>query len=126
MTTKQTKKIFSITQKLEETYWFDWTDEEIATFGNLKEHAALIKRKLEKNGIAIEEMHAIYHDKDSKTHWNDYLRRKETVYKDIHIHVLIKTVEGQDVESIATAIGLQPQYIEYAKRGKYAYNNMLS
>ncbi len=28
--------------------------------------------------------------------------RKETVYKDIHIHVLIKTVEGQDVESIAT------------------------
>ncbi len=31
---------------------------------------------------------------------------KETVYKDIHIHVLIKTVEGQDVGSIATAIGL--------------------
>ncbi len=26
----------------------------------------------------------------------------------------------------STAIGLQPQYIEYAKRGKYAYNNMLS
>ncbi len=37
----------------------------------------------------------------------------------------IKTVEGQDVESIATAIGLQPQYIGY-KQGKYAYNNMLS
>ncbi len=29
MTTKQTKKIFSITQKSDETYWFDWTDEEI-------------------------------------------------------------------------------------------------
>ncbi len=28
--------------------------------------------------------------------------------------------------SIATAIDCQPQYIEYAKRGKYAYNNMLS
>ncbi len=70
-------------------------------------------------------MHAIYHDKDSKTHWNDYLRRK--VYKDIHIHVLIKTVEAtRRWKSIATAIGLQPQYIEYAKRGKYAYNNMLS
>ncbi len=69
-------------------------------------------------------MHAIYHDKDSKTHWNDYLC-KETVYKDIHIHVLIKTVEGQDVESIATAIDYNCN-IEYAKRGKYAYNNMLS
>ncbi len=32
MTTKQTKKIFSITQKLDETYWFTRTDEEIATF----------------------------------------------------------------------------------------------
>ncbi len=32
-------------------------------------------------------------------------KAKETVYKDIHIHVL--TVEGQDVESIATAVGLQ-------------------
>ncbi len=28
---KTTKKIFSITQKLDETYWLDWTDEEIAT-----------------------------------------------------------------------------------------------
>ncbi len=71
-------------------------------------------------------MHAIYHDKDSKTHWNDYLRRKKLFIKDIHIHVL-SVVEGQDVESIATAlIGLQPQYIEYAKKQKYAYNNMLS
>jgi len=123
---KSTKKIFSITQKLDENYWFDWTDEEISTFGNLKEHAAIIKRKLADNGITVEEMHAIYHDKDSKTIWNDYTKLKETIYKDIHIHVLLKTVDGQDVETIASAVGVQPQYIEYAKRGKYAYNNMLS
>lgn len=126
MGNKSTKKIFSITQKLDENYWFDWTDEEISSFGELKEHAAIIKRKLEGNGIAVEEMHAIYHDKDSKIIWNDYTKLKETVYKDIHIHVLLKTVDGQDVETIATAVGVQPQYIEYAKRGKYAYNNMLS
>ncbi len=41
----------------------------------------------------FEEMHAIYHDKDSKRIGTTY--SKETVYKDIHIHVLIKTVEGQ-------------------------------
>lgn len=123
---KSTKKIFSVTQKLDENYWFDWTDEEISTFGNLKEHAAIIKRKLEDNGITVEEMHAIYHDQDSKTIWNDYTKLKETIYKDIHIHVLFKTVDGQDVETIASAVGVQPQYVEYAKRGKYAYNNMLS
>lgn len=126
MGNKSTKKIFSITQKLDENYWFDWTDEEISSFGELKEHAAIIKRKLEDNDIAVEEMHAIYHDKDSTTIWNDYTKLKETVYKDIHIHVLFKTVDGQDVETIASAVGVQPQYIEYAKRGKYAYNNMLS
>jgi plasmid replication protein rep len=126
MGNKSTKKIFSITQKLDENYWFDWTDEEISSFGELEKHAAIIKRKLEDNGIAVEEMHAIYHDKDSTTIWNDYTKLKETVYKDIHIHVLFKTVDGQDVEAIASAVGVQPQYIEYAKRGKYAYNNMLS
>lgn len=126
MGNKSTKKIFSITQKLDENYWFDWTDEEISSFGELKEHAAIIKRKLEDNDIAVEEMHAIYHDKDSTTIWNDYTKLKETVYKDIHIHMLFKTVDGQDVETIASAVGVQPQYIEYAKRGKYAYNNMLS
>lgn len=126
MGNKSTKKIFSITQKLDENYWFDWTDEEISSFGELEEHAAIIKRKLEDNDIAVEEMHAIYHDKDSTTIWNDYTKLKETIYKDIHIHVLFKTVEGQDVETIASAVGVQPQYVEYAKRGKYAYNNMLS
>ncbi len=40
MTTKQTKKMTSTTQKkLDETYWFDWTDEEIATFKKSQEHA---------------------------------------------------------------------------------------
>ena len=126
MGNKSTKKIFSITQKLDENYWFDWTDEEISSFGELEEHAAIIKQKLEDNDIAVEEMHAIYHDKDSTTIWNDYTKLKETIYKDIHIHVLFKTVEGQDVETIASAVGVQPQYVEYAKRGKYAYNNMLS
>ncbi len=62
-------------------------------------------------------MYAIYHDKDSKTHWNDYFRRKETIYKDIHIHVLIKTVEGQDVESIATAIDYNRKYTSMPNEG---------
>ncbi len=73
MTTNKTKKIFH-NQKFIVTYWFDWTDEEIATFWKSPRTCKVNQRKLEKlNGIAIrEEMHAIYHDKDSKTHWNDY------------------------------------------------------
>ncbi len=90
MPTKQTKKIFSITQNLMKHIG-------VLTGVTRKWQALVISRtcnnnqkNFRKSGIAIEEMHAIYHDKDSKTHWNDYLKQKETVYKDIHIHVLIK------------------------------------
>ncbi len=38
--------------------------------------------------------------RDSKRIGNDNCYAKKLFYKDIHIHVLIKTVEGQDVESI--------------------------
>ncbi len=50
--------------------------------------------------------------------------QRNCFYKDIHIHVLIKTVEGQDVESIQQRL-ITTAHTEYAKRGKYAYNNML-
>ncbi len=63
----------------------------------------------------------------------DYLKAKEKKLffqrsmKDIH--VLIKTVECKDVleSMVATARKLDHnRNTEYAKRGKYVYNNMLS
>ncbi len=39
---------------------FDWTDEEIATFTISRTCSVNQKETQEKNGIAIEEMHAIY------------------------------------------------------------------
>ncbi len=60
--------------------------EEIATFGNLQNMQRVNQRKLEKNGIAIERNASVYHDKDSKTHWNDPLKAQETAFiKNIHI-----------------------------------------
>ncbi len=66
MTTKQTKRnIFfhiMLPKKLDETYWF--------LTGLTKKRAlpdpdvALIRETQKKNELAIEEMHAIYHDKD--------------------------------------------------------------
>ncbi len=119
MTTNK-QKIFSITQVWWNRCWFDWTDEEIKQPWKFPRTCSVNQKgNSEKNGIAIEEMHAIYHDKDSKTHWT--ITYKETVYKDIHIHVLIKTVgRTRSWKYKATAIGLQPGNIEYAKRGKYA------
>ncbi len=44
-------------------------------------------------------MHAIYHDKDSKTTKNDYLLAQETVYKDIHIRIDFKQLATRRVYS---------------------------
>ncbi len=57
------KENISITQKLDETYWFGLTDEEIATFGRLPRTCSVNQKELRKNGIASKKMHAIYHDK---------------------------------------------------------------
>ncbi len=66
-------KIFSNSK----TWWniLVWLSDEIAeALVIFKEHAHN-QRKSRKNGSAIEEMqNAIYHDKDSKTYWNDYLK----------------------------------------------------
>ncbi len=69
-------------------------------------------------------MHAMYHDKDSKTHWNDYLKQKKRLY-DIHIHVLIKPLRGKTLKDSHKAAGLQLQYIEYVKTSGIHKINML-
>ncbi len=47
---------------------FDWTDEIANLWKSPRTCSVNQKETSEKNGIAIEEMHALYHDKDSKTH----------------------------------------------------------
>ncbi len=72
-------------------------DEEIASFGNLKEHATITRENSKRNGIATKKCTQYITTKTVKR-IGTLSKAKETVYKDIHIHVLIKTVEGQDVE----------------------------
>lgn len=71
-------------------------------------------------------MHAIYHDKDKTVVYDKFDKELVETLKEPHIHVLFKTKESQDVETIANAIGVAPEYIEFAKQGKYVYSNMLA
>ncbi len=70
-------------------------------------------------------MHAIYHDRIAKRIGTILRYAKETVYKDIHIHVLIKTVEGQDVRRYSKQ-RLDYNWPSVCQTRKYAYNSMLS
>lgn len=125
MPNKKSKKIFSITQQNKPDYW-EWSEAEKNVFGDLNAHADLIRQKLVQNGIDLEEMYAIYHDKDKTVVYDKFDKELVEKLKEPHIHVLFKTKESQDVETIANAIGIAPEYIEFAKQGKYVYSNMLS
>lgn len=125
MPNKKSKKIFSITQQNKPDYW-EWSESEKNVFGDLNAHADLIRQKLEQNDIELEEMHAIYHDKDKTVVYDKFDKELVETLKEPHIHVLFKTKESQDIETIANAIGVAPEYIEFAKQGKYVYSNMLA
>lgn len=125
MPNKKSKKIFSITQQNKPDYW-EWSEDEKNVLGDLNAHADLIRQKLEQNDIELEEMHAIYHDKDKTVVYDKFDKELVEKLKEPHIHVLFKAKESQDVETVANAVGVAPEYIEYAKKGSQSYNNMLA
>ncbi len=86
MPTKQTKKIFSITQKLDETYWFDWVNEEIASFSNLKRTCNNNQRKTRKNEYQLKKCTQYIDKKTVKRIGINYLKQEEAVYKDMVVY----------------------------------------
>ena len=60
MPNKKINKNFSITQQNKPDYW-EWSNKNV--LGDLNAHTDLIRQKLDPNGIDLEEMHAIYHEK---------------------------------------------------------------
>lgn len=125
MPNKKSKTIFSITQQNKPAYW-EWSEAEKNVLGDLNAHDDLIRQKLVQNGIDLEEMHAIYHDKDKTVVYDKFDKELVEKLKEPHIHVLFRAKEAQDVETVANAVGVAPEYIEYAKRGSESYNNMLA
>ena len=42
-----------------------------------------------------------------------------------HIHFLFKFEKGASLNRIAIAVGVEPQYLEKLKSGRYGYDNAL-
>ena len=117
----------AITQALHPDYWTWDTAEKAVLQGNdVKQIADIIKTRLEKVGCDIQEMYAIIHDQDIQQGWDDTLMQTVVTYKSHHIHCTVKFNKGATLPVIANAVGLAPQYVEKAGRGKYGYDNLLS
>lgn len=123
-----------ITQQLDPDY-LNWTEDELKVLesGNAGDIVNIICQRLYNNGMAVAEAHCIIHDKDVREVWDTTLNNYVVEQKPNHFHCVIKfykddtgKVLGGTPTKIATALGLEPEYIEKPKRGKFAYDNMIS
>lgn len=124
---------FMLVQQFNPEYFNWFTDEKKSIEEkNIQEIAKIIKEKLNTcEGFIdniVEECHIINHDRDSITSWDELHQEYVLTPKEEHFHCLcrFKKNKGLTLSEIASALGVEPEYIEKPKRGKFAYDNMLA
>ncbi len=119
---------FMLTQALQPEYW-NWDANENVAISN-EDHdkiCEIIKLRLEKVGLTVNAMHSIVHDKDVHKVYDSTVDGLVVDYKTHHIHSLIVLGgNGSSVDEVALCLGVEPQFIEKKKAGRYGYDNMLS
>ena len=117
-----------ITQDLMPEHW-NWTDAEKAYLGNLPKMCEIIENRLKSQfpNLTISECYIILHDKDMKQVWNEASLNMVTIYKTRHIHIYLAFLGVKlMLNEIAAAVGLEPQFVERPKAGRWAKDNMLA
>lgn len=122
-------------QALDEQFYNGWTEEELEAIRNkdVKKLCDIFYKRLTNTGMQPIEMHLIIHDKDKREIWDTSINNYVIESKLEHFHCVIKfykdaegKLHGGTVTQIANAVGLEPQFVEKPKKGKYAYDNMIS
>ena len=118
-----------LVQQLEPEFWETWQDTSTileAKNGNIKPLLETIVKRLSNDDIDVIECYGIIHDKDKRTVWNQEEMKNVIENKEPHIHILMKFKKGASLNKLAIAIGVEPQYLEKLKSGRYGYDNALS
>lgn len=126
-------RCFALAQMLEDDYW-NWTDKEKAELagaratGHIDRVMATITARLNAAGLEVAEAYGILHDKDVREVWDETACATVLEPKNLHIHAAFrfKDDKGGTLDKIADVVGLEPQYIEKAGRGKFGWDNLLS
>lgn len=124
MSAPQHPLLVGVTQFLDAPYW-RWAADDPEAAALLDGHAAplleYLAQKLEDAGCKISAMYGIVHDQDL---YPDHLGLKPR-----HIHGIIRFESRKDsatLSEIASTLGIEPQYVEKPKSGRYSFDNMLS
>lgn len=123
--------LIGLTQQLKPELWTWASDPQNATALDcdaLSLGTYLVQR-LEHFGCKIEAAYAIIHDKDEQDRWNEVTRQYDRVPKERHIHAVFRFKDRKSsasLEQLAGFLGVEPQYVEKPKAGRYAFDNMLA
>lgn len=122
--------LVGVTQYLEPDYWPGWSDQErqLLAYGAAQIVGRVVDR-LEFCGHKLESAYGIVHDKDTQEVWDSAAGAMVQQPKPRHVHMVLKFTDrstGGTLERLAEVIGVQPQYVEKAGKGRYGHDNMLS
>lgn len=128
MTSKKKEALLTsvaITQYFDTTYWKNGWDEELIKSENVEKILEEIVRRVSEVAT-VSEAYAIKHDKDTTVGFDSVTNSTTSKLKEPHIHALLKFSKGATLTDLAVKIGLEPQYLEKAKSGRYGYDNLLA
>lgn len=136
MTRRQSDlRSFSLTQFLDPAY-FNLNQNEQAYMVKYIEHRdlqgmmKLIAFLLKRYKWECSEMYGIIHDKDTRYIWDEGSMGMVYETKKPHVHISVrfkhKCNAAANTDSIAQALGVEPQYIEKPKSGRYSWDNQLA
>lgn len=128
MTSKKKEALLTsvaITQYFDTTYWKNGWDEELIKSENIEKILEEIVRRVSEVAT-VSEAYAIKHDKDTSVGFDSVTNSTTSELKEPHIHALLKFSKGATLTDLAVKIGLEPQYLEKAKSGRYGYDNLLA
>ena len=123
--------LIGLTQQLKPDLWTwasDPQDAAVLDCDALSIGSYLVNR-LEQFGCKVKAAYAIIHDKDEQDRWNPVTQQYDRVPKERHIHAVFQFVDRKSsasLEQLAGFLGVEPQYVEKPKAGRYAFDNMLA
>ncbi|WP_115727319.1 Rep family protein [Actinomyces culturomici] len=123
--------LIGLTQQLKSDLW-TWADDPhnaTALDCDALSLGTYLVERLEAVGCKVEAAYAIIHDKDEQDQWNEVTHQYDRVPKERHVHAVFRFADRKSsasVEQLAGFLGVDPQYVEKPKAGRYAFDNMLA
>lgn len=127
--TKAGIKHTMLTQDFQIEHWKGWDSPEEQQAINNADIVAIgkiILERLLKKGINVLNSYITTHDCDTQQGWDDALQAPIVEYKTHHLHNVLILDKAVMLEEIAEAVGLEPQFVERPKAGRYSCDNMLA